>query len=236
MPPVKYAPVWWARWLGRPFIRASFRVILSILSPIRITGKQNIPKGKPYLVAFNHVSLYEAPLLGSFWPEQLEIMGAVDIWSKPGQNILVLLWGAIPVHREEYDRELFDKVLGALRAGYPVAIAPEGGRSHTPGLRQAKRGIAFLVEKSGVPVIPVGIVGTTDDYWHKASRGRRPGLEMHIGKPVQLPPVEGNGVARHEARQRNADIIMRSIAGLLPENYRGVYTQAPILPDEHAGE
>jgi 1-acyl-sn-glycerol-3-phosphate acyltransferase len=230
----KYRLAWWRRWLARPFIRVIFGLIFHILSPIRIIGRKNVPLGKPYIVAINHVSLFEAPFIGVFWPEQLEVMGAVDVWSRPGQNILARMWGGIPVHRGDYDRALFDKVLAALAAGYPLLIAPEGGRSHIPGLRPAKPGIAYLAEQSGLPVIPVGIVGTTDDFWHKATKGQRPLLEMRIGKPVHLPPVEGKGELRRESRQRNTDLVMRTIAGLLPEDYRGVYTDSAILPDSEA--
>jgi 1-acyl-sn-glycerol-3-phosphate acyltransferase len=162
MPVTEYRLAWWRRWLARPFICAIFRLIFHILSPIKITGRKNVPRGKPYIVAINHVSLFEAPFIGVFWPEQLEVMGAVDVWSRPGQNILAHMWGGIPVHRGDYDRALFDKVLAALAAGYPLLIAPEGGRSHTTGMRTAKPGIAYLAEQSGLPVIPVGIVGTAD--------------------------------------------------------------------------
>jgi 1-acyl-sn-glycerol-3-phosphate acyltransferase len=236
MPLEKYRPAWWVRWLARPFVRAAFGLLFHILSPVKVTGKKNIPRGKPYIVAINHVSLYEAPFIGVFWPEQLEVMGAVDIWSKPGQNILARLWGGIQVHRGEYDRALFDSVLSALNSGYPLLLAPEGGRSHKPGMRPAKPGVAYLAEQTGLPVIPVGIVGTTDDYWHKASHGQRPLLEMHIGKPITLPPVTGRGAERRESRQRNADLVMRAIAGLLPEEYRGVYADAPIFPDSQTGQ
>jgi 1-acyl-sn-glycerol-3-phosphate acyltransferase len=230
MPVTEFHLAWWRRWLSRPFIRGILGLLFHILSPVRITGRNNVPLGKPYIVAINHVSLFEAPLIGVFWPEQLEVMGAVDVWSRPGQNILARLWGGIPVHRGEYDRALFDKVLAALNAGYPLLIAPEGGRSHTPGLQPAKPGVAYLVEQSGLPVVPVGIVGTTDDYWQKASKGKRPVLEMHIGKPVLLPPVQGKGEVRRHSRQHNADLVMRAIAGLLPEGYRGVYADCAILP------
>jgi 1-acyl-sn-glycerol-3-phosphate acyltransferase len=158
-------------------------------------------------------------------------MGAVEVWSKPGQNVLARLWGGIQVHRGDYDRALFDQVIGALTSGRPLLIAPEGGRSHAPGMRQAKPGIAYIVEQTGVPVVPVGIVGTTDDFWKKASKGKRPPLEMRIGKPLQLPPVEGRGEARRLSRQANADYVMRAIAGLLPEEYRGVYANNATLPD-----
>jgi 1-acyl-sn-glycerol-3-phosphate acyltransferase len=225
MPMNEYHPAWWRRWLSRPFIRMVLRLIFHILSPVSIVGRKNVLRGKPYIVAMNHVSLFEAPFIGAFWPEQLEVMGAVDIWSRPGQNILARLWGGIPVHRGDFDRALFTKVLAALGAGYPLLIAPEGGRSHKPGMQAAKPGIAYLVEQTGMPVIPVGIIGTTDDFWKKASKGKRPSLEMRIGEPFHLPPVEGRGEARRASRQRNADQVMKHIAGLLPEEYRGVYTE-----------
>jgi 1-acyl-sn-glycerol-3-phosphate acyltransferase len=231
VPVIENRLTWWRRWLTRPIIRVLLGLIFRILAPIKITGKKNVPLGKAYLVAINHVSLFEAPFIGVFWPEQLEVMGAVDVWSRPGQNILAQLWGGIPVHRGEYDRAVFDNILATLAAGHPLLIAPEGGRSHHPGLRQGKPGIAYLAEQSGLPVIPVGIVGTTDDFWHQASKGKRPKLEMHIGKPIILPAVEGRGMVRRASRQRNTDLVMRTIAGLLPENYRGVYTDNAILPD-----
>lgn len=232
MPEIKpYRVAWWRRWIGRPLARLLLGALFHILAPIKITGKRNIPFGKPYIVAFNHVSLFDPPFLGVFWPEQLEAMGAAEVWSKPGQNILARLWGGIQVHRGDYDRALFDKVIGALTSGYPLLIAPEGGRSHAPGMQPAKPGIAYIVEQTGVPVVPVGIVGTTDDFWKKASKGKRPLLEMRIGQPLQLPPVEGKGEARRLSRQANADLVMRAIAGLLPAEYRGVYADATYPPD-----
>jgi len=235
MPVVDYRLAWWRRWLARPFVRVVLRLILHILAPVKITGKKNIPLGSPYIVAINHVSLFEAPFVGGFWPEQLEVIGASDIWDRPGQNILARLWGGIPVHRGDYDRAAVEGVLSALRSGFPLLIAPEGGRSHTPGMRRAQPGIAYVAEQTGLPVIPVAIVGTTDDFFHKATIGKRPPLEMRIGKPIQLPPVEGKGTERRNSRQDNADLVMRTIAGLLPEEYRGVYAESAIFPASQTG-
>ncbi len=190
MPLARYQPAWWRRWIARPILRAGLRLVFRILAPIKITGRENVPLGKTYIVAINHVSLFDPPFVGVFWPEQLEAMGAADIWERPGQNILARLWGGIKVHRGEYDRAMFETVLAVLHSGYPLLIAPEGGRSHKPGLRRAKPGIAYLAELSGIPVLPVGIVGTTDDFWKKAKRGERPQLEMRIGKLIQLPKIQ----------------------------------------------
>jgi 1-acyl-sn-glycerol-3-phosphate acyltransferase len=221
----EYHPAWWVRWLGRPLIKIVLGLLFHSFAEVKVTGKVNVPLGKPYIVAINHVSLFDPPFTGVFWPEQLEAMGAVDVWSRPGQGILARMWGGIQVHRGEYDRAMFETVLAVLRSGYPLLIAPEGGRSHVPGMRVAKPGIAYLVEQTGVPVIPVGIVGTTDDFLKKALKGKRPQVEMHIGTPIQLPLIESKGADRREARQRNADLVMRRIAELLPENYRGVYAE-----------
>jgi 1-acyl-sn-glycerol-3-phosphate acyltransferase len=79
-------------------------------------------------------------------------------------------------------------------------------------------------------VIPLAIVGTTPDFWQRARRGERPSLEMRIGKPVTLPDITVKGADRHEARQYNADLVMRHIAGLLPLEYRGVYAESAIFP------
>jgi 1-acyl-sn-glycerol-3-phosphate acyltransferase len=212
----------------RFFIKPAFRLLFYVLAPITITGKENIPYGKPYMVAINHISLFEAPFVTSFWPEMLEGMGASDIWKKKGQNILVDWYGGIKVHRGEYDRNLVDVVINVLESGYPMLIAPEGGRTHKPGMRRAMPGIAFILERARVPVIPVGVVGTTDDFAKKAFSFKRPSLELHIGKPFYLPPIEGSGQPRREARQRNADLVMGHIAALLPEEYRGVYADQVI--------
>jgi 1-acyl-sn-glycerol-3-phosphate acyltransferase len=207
----------------RFFVKPAFRLLFLTLAKITITGRENIPYGKPYMVAVNHVSMFDPPFVTAFWPETVEGMGASDIWKKRGQNILVDWYGGIKVHRGEYDRNLIEVVVNVLDSGYPLLIAPEGGRSHTPGMRRAMPGIAFILERARVPVVPVGVVGTTDDFADKAFSFKRPPLEMHIGTPFHLPPIEGSGQERREARQRNADQVMEHIAELLPEEYRGVY-------------
>ena len=216
--------------LSRPVLKTVFRGIFHVLSRVTITGKENIPYGKPYVVAMNHVSIYDPPLAGAFWPEQLEIIGASDVFEKPGQGQILKAYGVIPVHRGDYDRALFMKIISVIKAGFPLLIAPEGGRSHVPGLRRAMPGIAYIVEQTHVPVLPVGIVGTTEDFWQRATRGERPPLGLCIGKAIILPEITAKGTDKHEARQQNADLVMQTLAGLLPEEYRGVYAGSAVLP------
>jgi 1-acyl-sn-glycerol-3-phosphate acyltransferase len=216
--------------LSRPLLRAAFRGIFHVLSNVKVTGKENIPYGKPYVVAMNHVSIFDPPFAASFWPESLEIIGASDVFAKPGQGQLLKAYGVIPVHRGDYDRTLFARVIAAIDAGYPLLIAPEGGRSHVTAMRRAMPGVAYIVEQTKVPVLPAALVGTTEDFWHRATHGDRPSLEMRIGRPITLPENTAKGKEKHEARQANADLVMRHLAGLLPEEYRGVYADSAIFP------
>jgi 1-acyl-sn-glycerol-3-phosphate acyltransferase len=216
--------------ISRPILKAVFRFLFSTLGSVTITGKDNILRGRPCVVAMNHVSIFDPPLAGSFWPGPLEVIGAVDVFDKPFQGQILRAYGVIPVHRGDYDRPLLTRMVKILESGYPLLIAPEGARSHVPGLMQAKQGVAYLIEKTGVPVVPVALVGTTEDFWQRAKRGERPLLEIRIGKPILLPEITAKGTERHEARQYNADLVMRHIAGLLPVGYRGVYAESAIFP------
>ena len=213
----------------RPPLKTLFRGIFHVLTRVKITGEENVPYGKAYVAAMNHVSIFDPPLAAAFWPEELEIIGAIDVFGKPGQGQLLRLYGVIPVHRGDYDRSLFTKLISILNSGHPLLIAPEGARSHDTAMRRAKPGIAYLIEKTGAPVLPVGIIGTTEDFWQRARRGEKPLLEMHIGKPISLPPITSRGAEKHEARQQNADLVMSYLAGLLPEEYRGVYSGSAIF-------
>jgi len=216
--------------IGRPGLKALFRGIFHLLARVKMIGKENIPFGKPYVVAINHVSIFDPPFVGAFWPEQLEIMGAADVFDKPGQGQLLKAYGVIPVHRGDYDRALFTKIISIIKSGHPLLIAPEGGRSHVTAMQRAMPGIAYIIEQTRVPVMPVGLVGTTEDFWQRARRGKRPSLEMLIGKPITLPEITAKGAQKHEARQKNADLVMSYLAGLLPEEYRGVYAESAVSP------
>jgi 1-acyl-sn-glycerol-3-phosphate acyltransferase len=201
------------------------RLLYLILGRVDIRGLENIPRGTAYIAAINHTSIFDAPLMLAFWPESIAAIGAADVFDKPVQGQIVSLYGATPVHRGSYDRLLIEDMLATLRSGNALLIAPEGGRSHRPAMRRAKPGIAYIVEQTGVPVVPVGIHGASDDFLKRGLRLERPHIGMRVGKPFHLPPLEGRGDARprRASRQRNADLVMRRIAELLPPEYHGVY-------------
>lgn len=216
--------------LTRPLLRGIARFLFQVLGRVHVSGLENVPRQGAYLVAVNHISIFDPPFVLAFWPRTLDAIGAVDVFDQPIKGQLLRLYGTIPVHRGEYDRALIEKMLDLLRAGRAVMIAPEGGRSHEPAMRRAKPGIGFILQQAQVPVVPVGVTGTMDDFLQRALRGERPVLEMRVGKPIVLPPSPASAVERRAARQQMADLVMQHIAALLPEEYRGVYGGATISP------
>ncbi len=213
-----------ARWVMRPI----FRLVFHLLSQVIITGRENIPRTGSYLITINHVSTYEPPFILAFWPTPPEGAGAVDIWRRPGQDVLVRLYHGIQVHRGEFDRQALEAMIEVLKSGRPLLIAPEGGRTHTVGMRRALPGVAYVIDKTGVPVLPVGIVGATDDFLQRCLQFKRPRLEMRIGQPFYLPAITGKGAERRDALQSNADQIMQAIAALVPPEYHGVYQDTEV--------
>lgn len=210
--------------INRRFLRLVFRGLFHLLGKVELFGMDKIPEHNNYVLAFNHVSLVEIPFIGAFWPTIVEIIGATVVWGRPGVAIVARMWGGIQVKRTEFDREVFRKVKMVIDAGFPLMISPEGTRSHTPGLARGKPGVAYIINESKVPVLPVAVVGNTIDFLRQGIRGKRPTIQMFVGDMINLPPLTGRGAERRNMRQQNTDIIMARIAEMLPESYQGVYS------------
>lgn len=216
--------------LQRPIIRWGFRTGYRLAAHIEILGRENIPKEGPYLITFNHVSIFDPPLLVGFWPSAPEAMGAEYLWNKLWFGIIMRGYGAIPVSSDFFDRKLLSTSLDILYTGKTLAVAPEGKRSHEPGLLPGKPGIVYIAKKANAKIIPVGITGTTSELFKRATRLKRPNVTMRIGTPFRLPRSYSKEMDRKAIRQKNVDLVMTKIAELLPEEYRGVYADSVSNP------
>ena len=211
--------------ISRRFMRFFFRTLFHALGKVEISGLENVPDHNRYVMVFNHVSLVEVPFIAAFWPTIIEIIGALAVWTRGYQGLVARMWAGIQVDRTQFDREVFKQVERVLEAEIPLMISPEGGRSHQPGLRRGKSGVAYIIDKADVVVVPVAAVGNTFEFLTEGIRLKRPTIQMIVGEPFTVPPVEGKGEERRQSRQRNTDYIMARLAALLPENYRGVYRE-----------
>ena len=218
MPFSQPLPVRLFRALARPLARMIYRVGCRLT----LTGFENVPPPGAYIIAMNHLAAYDPPLLVAFWPHPPETLGAANMMETPFIGHIMRGYGTVPVHRGEYDRALLEKALDILKSGRPFVIAPEGGRTHKPGMREARPGIAYLALKANVPIVPVGITGT-ETMMSDWKALRRATLSLTVGEPFRLPENSAPREARHEKLAEYTTLIMRRIAAILPPEYRGVY-------------
>lgn len=208
-------------------IRATLDKLYALLTERKVYGRANIPSEGPCLLVFNHLSNFDAHLLYCVL-QRNDVTGlfAADYRVKPFFRFMVEAPGGLWLRRGEGDRAALQTALSLLERGWMVGIAPEGGRSHTNALREAKRGAAFLASRADVPILPVGIAGT-ENIVSGIKRLRRATVTVHVGTPFTLPRRRHGCSKQH--LQKCTDLIMCRIAALLPTAYRGVYAAHPQL-------
>lgn len=207
--------------MHRSILRSVLRFLFNIFTRLDVHNQENIPLDGPVLLAHNHLSRLDAPLVFML------LLRADATWlvAHTYRKVPLLNWFVNSIHgiwinREAADLGALKLALHHLRAGGLLGIAPEGYISHSGGLRPAKTGVAYLADKGQARVVPLAISGT-DRVFRELFRLRRARVRVRVGPAFNLPPVERD--KRDEALQRNTDEIMYRIAALLPEEYRGVY-------------
>ena len=211
-----------ARMAARGLVRGAGRLAYRLLARPEVHGLENVPPRGPYLIAFNHSSIFDPPFLIAHWPAAPEVLAEADLWQEKGRRMWVRLYGGIPIHRGQYDRKALENTLTALRAGARLMIAPEGRVNSGLGLLQGRLGLGWILSQAAVPVVPVGITGSTLEFMRKLRAGERPRVIMRIGRTMESVPVDGRDKA---AMQRRVDAVMAQIAALLPQEERGFYTE-----------
>lgn len=198
--------------------------LLRNLTDTEYFGLENIPEQGGVILAINHLSYMDTPLL-LVNPVRPDITALVTTKYKDSKLIgwFVRTAEGIWINRDVADFSAIREAAKALKKGLALGIAPEGTRSKTGGLQEAKPGTIMLALKTGMPIIPVGITGS-EDALQKIVRFQRPKLTVRFGEPFTLPEIEPG--KRSKALHEWTEILMQKIAALLPESYRGVYTEA----------
>lgn len=199
------------------------RFLLVLLTRFEVRGVENIPREGRAILASNHLGHID-PLLGAaVVPRPCEAIALVDLLDVPGTGQVMRWYGAIPVRRDVFDRDVIRQALKVLNCERLLWLAPEAQMSKTGALMQARDGVAWLAARSEAPVVPIAFTGTENVY-EEWRRFRRPRLTVTFGEPIRLDvPAHGGRAARTAAIEANTETIMRAIAALLPPRYRGVY-------------
>ncbi len=176
-----------------------------------VIGTGNLPGAGPYLIASNHASHLDPPMVGCQIAKQMRFFARKTLWS----NRLMIWWldqvETIPVERDSGDIGAIKRVLLALKEDRSVVLFPEGTRSPDGRLQKAKAGVGLMACKTGVPVVPCRVYGSFDAFG-KGAKIPRFGVPITVVFGTPITPAEyddpGAGKARYDvAAQRIMDRI-----------------------------
>ncbi len=212
-------------------IRGLIRFLFNLIARVEVRGYENLPKDSSFVIATNHLGFVDVPI--AFYALNRWDM-FVLIAEKWGKIDLVRWVGKyfnfIFIDRFNPDIKALRKVISLMESNNILVIAPEGTRSRTGALIEAKPGVSYLATKLNRPIVPVAITGTEDkNLFGNLKRLRRSHITLTAGQVFSLPPLPREN--RDEVLKRYTDEIMCHIAALLPEKYRGVYADHPRLKE-----
>lgn len=212
-------------------LRSIVRFIMNLIADVEVVGLDKLPKGD-FILAANHLGrLDTAILLYAVDREDIIMPVAEKYKNHPFFGAIGRAVDAIWLNRFDADYGAFREILARMEKGGLMVIAPEGTRSKTEALQEAKMGVAFLASKSGYPVLPVALTGTEDRLIvQNLKRFRRSKITARAGEMfrIETPP---RGKGRDEALRAATDEIMCRLAAELPEKYRGFYADHPRLKE-----
>jgi 1-acyl-sn-glycerol-3-phosphate acyltransferase len=208
--------------MKRKTLQRLVRFLIRTLTHTEFIHPENVPAEGAVILAINHMSHIDTPVL-FVNPSRPDITALVT--TKYQENAFVR-WFTDVAEGIWIDRDIADftairKASEELAKGRALGIAPEGTRSKSGEMQEGKPGTIMLALKTGAPIVPVALTGT-EDALKKLMRLRRPHITATFGEPVTLPEFPPRH--RSEELHRWTEILMRRIAALLPEKYRGVYS------------
>lgn len=167
---------------------------LSAIWGVKLTGLEAVPLSGPLIVACNHVSVLDPPLLASSLApaRKVRFMGKKELFENRPLGWFLRKMGSIPLDRSGADMGAMREALDVLQKDGCLGIFPEGTRVKPGEKRAPKLGVSFLAAKTGALVLPVRVLGT-------AEFPRAFPLEVRCGSPL-APPAEGREAASSFAR------------------------------------
>jgi len=199
--------------------RFTAKVFLPTFGSLEVVGLQNVPKNGPLLVAANHQSYADPPVLIYAINRPIWFMAKRTLFKGPFLSYLLRKVHVFPVDRNGRDFEALHWAQETVDQGRALAVFPEGTRS--PGaLRSGQDGLAYIALRTGAPILPVAITGTEGIKHMLRMPFHFQKLRAVIGEPYLLAPAQRIDRSLLESVTVR---IMRSIADLLPASYRGAY-------------
>lgn len=201
-----------------PFIKG----LLSLVCNVDASELIKVSFNGPIILVINHINFLEVPLVYTYlFPRNLASIVKKETWKNPVLGFLGYIWEAIPLDRKLSDIAAMRKSLQALQAGRILLIAPEGTRSGDGKLQYGHAGVVQIALHSGASFIPIAHFGG-EKIWVNLKSFRKTNFKFRVGKTFRIKMMEGK--CSKEDRILITNEIMNRISLLLPEDYRGVYS------------
>ena len=183
-------------------VALTIRIILRLNGGLTVIGKENIPVDKGVIIAPNHISYLDPPIIGAVIPGNANFMARKGLFEIP-----VLRWmikrAAFPVDRDKPRPSTIKEAVKRLKNGNIVIMFPEGQRSDTGELMEAKRGIGVVAGLSRAPVVPTLITGSEKALPVNAKWLKRAKISVVFGKPIYYTSTKEKGGRRDNSSQED---------------------------------
>lgn len=211
-------------------VRKGVRGYIKKYADLEVTGLENIDNTKgPIIFICNHLSNADALILHELLKDSDPyFVAGVKLTTDPVTNFGMEMVKTINIKPNSADKEAMTNIVKTVKEGNNLFIFPEGTRSRTGAMIEARKGILLIVRLTKATVIPIGISGTEKvlpirkDGDMGGERWQNAKVKVNIGTSVSLPAKEKEET-KHDYEARCLTTLMKSIAKLLPESYRGVY-------------
>ena len=145
-------------------VKAICWLILKIFWRMEIIGIENLPQSGGLIIASNHVSYLDPAVLVASLNKKIYFLTKKEVFKNNFISFLLKNMNALPIDRGKVDMLAFKKAINILREEKVLGIFPEGTRSSNGELQELKLGTIKIAMKTGVPILPVGIIGTHKIY------------------------------------------------------------------------
>ena len=199
----------WIYWLGWMTLGSAFRAFYGM----RIEGREHLITEGPVLVASNHQSFMDPPLIANLYDTPMYFLARKTLF-RGFCNWLYRQWNAFPVDQDKPDLAGLKQIIRLLKQGQRVAIFPEGARTIDGSLGEAAPGIGFVVAKSGSVIQPIRIRGAFEALPRGASFLRPSRVSITVGPAIRLTPEELKQASTKGGYDHLAKRIMLAIAAL----------------------
>jgi len=178
----------------------------TIFSPVKVTGLEKIDTSKANVYAVNHASALDIPVLYANLPFQFRILFKSELLSYPIIGWHLKRSGQVCVNQQEPTRSVAQirSAVKSLRAGMPLVIFPEGGRTPDGEIKPFMPGAFFLAIKAQADIIPVALVGTFDLLPMNTYHIKCQPLEMRVGAPISTVGLKGHDMEALSAKVQKA--------------------------------